>query len=48
MEHLESYESLLKEIPQEYCLYQTYKMIHYMELTKDVTIEKIGTLWLRN
>lgn len=38
LEQLENYESLLKEIPKEYCLYETYKMIHYMEIVKDVKI----------
>jgi hypothetical protein len=48
VEHLENYETILRDIPNEYCLYQTYKMVHYMELTKDVTIEKLGTFWLKN
>ena len=48
IEHLEDYEQLLKDIPQEYCLYQTYKMIHYMEIAKDVKIEKISTVWLKD
>ena len=48
IEHLEDYEQLLKEIPQEYCLYQNYKMIHYMELVKDVKIEKLNTVWLKD
>jgi len=30
VEHLEAYEEVLKEIPQEYILYQTYKMVHYV------------------
>lgn len=37
---------VLKAVPQEFCIYQTYKMVHYMELMKDVKIEKLGTLWL--
>ena len=34
------------DIPQEYCMYQTYKMVHYMELMKDMKVEKLSTLWL--
>lgn len=46
-EHLDKYESeVLKDIPQEYCMYQTYKIVHYMELMKDMKVEKLGTLWL--
>ena len=48
IDHLEEYENLLKDIPQEYCLYQNYKMIHYMELAKDVKIEKLNTAWVKD
>ena len=48
IDHLEEYENLLKDIPQEYCLYQNYKMIHYMELAKDVKIEKMNTAWVKD
>ena len=38
----------MKDIPQEYCLYQAYKMTHYMELVKDIKIKKISTVWLKD
>jgi hypothetical protein len=48
LEELENYENLLKATHQEYCLYQTYKMVHYMELTRDIAVLRLGTLWLTN
>ena len=30
-EHLDKYETeVLRDIPQEFCMYQNYKIVHYM------------------
>ncbi len=45
---LEDYEQMLKEMPEEYCLYQTYKMIHYMEINRDIRIKHLTTVWFKD
>lgn len=48
LEYLEEYEQMLKEMPEEYCLYETYKMIHYIEINRDVRVQHLTTVWFKD
>jgi hypothetical protein len=48
LEYLEEYEQMLKEMPEEYCLYETYKMIHYIEINRDVRVKHLTTVWFKD
>ena len=48
MELLEEYEQMLKEMPEEYCLYQTYKMVHYIEINRDLKVKRLNTVWFKD
>ncbi len=39
---------MLKEIPQEYILYQNYKMVHYLELVRNMKIKNLTTVWIKD
>lgn len=39
---------MLKEMPEEYCLYETYKMVHYIEINRDVRVQHLTTVWFKD
>jgi hypothetical protein len=39
---------MLKEMPEEYCLYETYKMVHYIEINRDVRVKHLTTVWFKD
>ncbi len=39
---------MLKEMPEEYCLYETYKMVHYIEINRDVKVKCLNTVWFKD
>jgi hypothetical protein len=39
---------MLKEMPEEYCLYETYKMVHYIEINRDIKIKQLNTVWFKD
>ena len=29
-------------------MYQTYKIVHYIEIIKDIVVDKLSTVWVQN
>jgi hypothetical protein len=44
----EEFESMLIENAADYALYQTYKIIHYINKTSDIKTERIKLAWFIN
>jgi hypothetical protein len=39
---------MLRDAPEEYCLYETYKMVHYIEINRDIKIKHLNTVWFKD
>jgi len=39
---------MLKEMPEENCLYETYKMVHYIEINRDLKVKRLNTVWFKD
>lgn len=48
IETLESYEQVLKEIPQEFILYQNYKIVQFLSIVRNLEIKNLTTLWMKD
>jgi len=48
MESLDAYCEVLKEITDDYLLYQTYKIIHYLQILRDMKVTRLTTVWIKD